>query len=807
MHFRHALMAAAAGAALLATDAAAQPATGDTSVEELVVTGTRTAGRSRLETVAPVDVINTEALARQGSGAELAQSLSNLTPSISFTRNAISDGSDHVRPATLRGLAPDQTLVLINGMRGHIGALVNVNSSIGRGSAPFDLNTIPTAAIDLVEVLRDGASAQYGADAIAGVINLRLREARRGGQIGVTYGQYDTEYRATRGKHSRNDGESTTVSGWIGLPLPNEGFATISAEYYDRQPTNRSDYVNAAALPLLPANTVLGRFGDPELESATVYVNAGLPLNDTWTLLGYAGYQDRLSDSAATPRAYNDVRNTQAIYPLGFTPLIEASIVDYNAQLALKGELAGWNSFFGVSYGKNALDYRTHHTVNTSFGAASPTSFDAGGLEYDQWLFNANFSRGYEVGFAKPLNVAAGLEYRRESFSVSAGEPGSYVQGPLRLAPGAQGFPGFRPSNEIDIDRDNYSAYVDIEAQVTDQFLVNGAVRYEDYSDFGDQITGRLAARFDFNEAFALRGAVSSGIKAPALQQQFFSYISTNNVVTPTGPVLQDTVTYFVSDPVARSLGARPLEPEESINYSIGFVFRHESLEVTVDAYQIDIENRIVLSENLPNPSTDPAAAAAITSRLPPSVTSARFFLNGVDTTTKGVDIVARYRLETETAGRFDFLAAINLNETEVTKTPALPNITGVSAPPFLFNRGNVKAFEEGTPEQKLVFSVDWTKGGWGVSAKATHYDSVLVANNIATLDYETGENWVADLEGRYKFEKGITVAVGANNLFDEYPNASPTTVSGNVGAIAFPQYSPFGFNGRFLYGRLSYEW
>lgn len=805
MQYRSLLLAACAAGVVTSTHALAQESSG---VEELVVTGSRAAPRTRLETVAPVDVITTQALARQGTGGELAQALSNLAPSISFARPAVSDGSDHVRPATLRGLAPDQTLVLINGMRGHVGALVNVNGSIGRGSTAFDLNTIPTVALDRAEVLRDGASAQYGADAIAGVINLRLREAREGGQITATYGKYDTEYRAARGRHTANDGEATVLSGWVGLPLPNDGFLTVSGEYYDRQPTNRSDFINAAALPALPANTVLGRFGDPELESATLYLNAGLPLNETWTLVGYAGYQDRTSDSAATPRAYNDARNVQAIYPRGFTPLIQADIVDYNVMGGLKGEVASWTTFLGVSYGKNTLDYTTHNSLNASYGAASPTSFKSGGLEYDQWLFNANFSRGFEVGIAKPLNVAFGLEYRQESFGVSAGEPLSYSAGPIVAAPGSQGFPGFRPSNAIQVDRNNVSAYLDVEAQLTDPFVIDGAVRFENYSDFGDAVTGKLAARYDFTDSFALRGAVSTGIKSPALQQQFFSYTSTNNVVTPSGPVLIEAGTFFVSAPIAVSLGARPLEPEESVNYSFGGVFRRGAFELTVDAYQIDIENRIVLSENLPNPSTDAASAAIIAARLAPfGVSAARFFLNGVDTTTRGVDILARYRLDTDTAGRFDFLAAVNLNRTKVTKTPSLPTVTGVGSPPFLFDRGNVKSFEEGTPEQKLVFSLDWTKGGFGVTGKATHYDSVLVPNNIATLDYETGQAWIADLEGRYKFERGVTVALGANNLFDEYPRASPTTVSGNVGAIDFPQYSPFGFNGRFLYGRLSYEW
>ncbi len=809
MNFRFALLAASALGALTASAAHAQTtAAPEAGVEEVVVTGTRTAGRSRLETVAPVDVITTQALARQGSGGELAQALANLTPSISFARPAITDGSDHVRPATLRGLAPDQTLVLINGMRGHVGALVNVNGSIGRGSTAFDLNTIPSVALDRVEVLRDGASAQYGADAIAGVINLRLREANHGGGVSITAGQYDTEFKLPRGTHNETDGAAVTVAGWQGYSLGQDGFLTVSAEYYKRRPTNRSDFINAAALPLLPANTVLGRFGDPDLKSGALYANAGYKLTDTWSLWGYAGGQHRDSESAATPRPYNDARNIAAIYPLGFTPRIQANIDDYNVGGGIKGEVAGFATNLGVTYGKNSLDYTIANTLNVTLGANSPRQFEAGGLEYDQTLVNLNMSRPYDVGLAGPLNVAFGAEYRRESFSVHSGELGSYQAGPFPGAPGSQGFPGFRPSNAVSVDRHNESLYLDLESEVLAGLTLDGAVRYENYSDFGDQVTGKLAGRYDFTPAFGVRAAASTGVKAPALQQQFFSYTSTNNIVTANGSILQEAGTFPVTAPIAISLGAKPLEAEKSTNYSVGFVFHQGPFELTVDGYQIKIRDRIVYSENLPGPTTPAATSAILTARLAPfGVSAARFFLNGVETTTEGVDIVARYRLDAAAFGRFDFLAAANFNSTKVTKTPSLPQISAVPSQPFLFDRGNVLSLEQGTPEQKLVFSTDWTNGGWAVSAKATHYDSVLIPNNNPTLDYESGQAWIADLEGRYKFGNGLGVALGANNLFDRYPQATPASFNSPNGAIAYPNYSPFGFNGRYLYGRVSYDW
>lgn len=822
MQFRHgrsALLAFASTGALFAASAAlaqtTQPQVEDTTeVDEIVVTGTRAVGRTRLDTIAPVDVITGETLTRTGTGTETAAALAAAAPSINFPRPAISDGSDHVRPATLRGLAPDQTLVLINGQRGHVGALVNVNGALGRGSTAFDLNTIPSVTLGTVEVLRDGASAQYGADAIAGVINLRLREADSGGGITVNYGIYDTEFTTARGSHSRSDGEQTSVSGWVGLPLFGDGFLTLSGELQQRDPTNRSDYADPGAVRGGSSTTVIGRFGDPETEAASAWFNAGAPLGNGWDAYAFGGYQHRDSSAAATARAFNNGNNIQSIYPDGFLPIIATSIDDYNLYGGVRSEAAGFTWDIAAGYGRNELVYEVRNSLNASLGPSSPTSFDAGGLGYDQFTFSIDAVRPVEAGLYEPLNLALGVEYRREIFDVQAGEPDSYRRGTGGTASagaGSQGFPGFQPSNEVDEDRSNISAYIDVEGRFSEQFTLGVAARYEDYSDFGDTLTGKMSARFDFSDAFALRGAISTGFKAPALQQQFFSYIATNLVATAGGVVLQQNASFRVDDPVAILLGAKPLEPERSTNYSAGAVLRRGGFELTVDAYRIDLADRIIYSETLgvARPSQTTQSTNAIATLLAPlGVSGARFFLNGVDTTTSGLDIVARYRTSQD-FGRFDFTLAANLNKTEVTKTPPVPaNLAIAPSPDFLFDRASRLAFEEGTPEQKIVGSVDWSLGGWAASAKATSYDSVLVANNnpATNLNYSTGSAVLVDLEGRYSFPFGVTAAVGVNNLTDEYPNFTPTALNGVTGSVGFPSFSPYGFNGRFLYGRLSYS-
>ncbi|MGE3867794.1 MAG: TonB-dependent receptor, partial [Hyphomonadaceae bacterium] len=404
--------------------------------------------------------------------------------------------------------------------------------------------------------------------------------------------------------------------------------------------------------------------------------------------------------------------------------------------------------------------------------------------------------------------------YRTENFSIESGEAASYNAGPVAgAALGSQGFPGFAPRNVVDKNRDNWAAYLDLEGAITRDFTAGAAARYESYSDFGDQLTGKLSARYDFTPNFAVRGAVSTGFHAPALQQQFFSYTATNLVTQVIGgtPVtsLIEAGTFGVDDPVAIALGSKPLEPEKSLNYSAGVVLRGGGFELTIDAYQIEVDDRIIYSESLgtSRPSQSTATTSAVQALLAPyNVSAARFFLNGLDSTTKGLDIVGRYRLPTDSYGRFDFTLAANFNDTEVDKIPETPPIGIPTSPFFLFDRSNILAFEEGTPSTKLSGTADWALGGWGATLKATYYDSVLVANNSPTLDYSTGYKTLIDIEGRYEFTQGVSLALGVDNVTDEYPEYTPSVINGSTGSVGFPQYSPFGFNGRFVYARATYK-
>lgn len=760
--------------------------------DEIVVTGTRSAGRSRLDTAAPVDVVNADALQRQGT-SEVGAALANVVPSIVFPRPAATAGSDSIRPAALRGLSPDQTLVLINGVRAHSSALVNVFGTVGRGSSAVDLNTVPSAALESIEVLRDGAAAQYGSDAIAGVVNLRLRRARSGGGATVDYGFYNTQVDTANGSRHVTGEHSYSASVWQGIGFGKDGYLTVTADYQNRQPTSRGDFT-----PNSNPKRVDSRFGDPEVKQYTGYANFGTSLGDTWSVYGWLGYQFRRSESALVPRlaAAAVANGVGGIYPNGFLPLLNLRSRDLNSALGVRGDVGGWNVDAKVSYGRNKLVFRTRNSANYTYGAASPTEFYDGTTAYDQLIGGIDVSKRLAV--FKSLNVAFGVEGRRETFGIGAGEFASYGYGPAsstRTA-GAQGFAGFAPENAVDKQRRSASAYVDLEAQVTDKFLVGFAGRGEHYSDFGNTVNGKISARYDFAPWFALRGTASTGFRAPSLQQSYYTSVASLLINGTALPVL--TGTYPATSAVAAALGAKPLEPEKSTNLSVGTVIRVGGLDLTVDAYRIHVRNQISLSENL-TAASNPQIAALL---APFRVAAARFFINGLASTTQGIDAVAHYRLRTEDVGIFDFTIAANVNKIDVTRVPSIPVATGTA----LFARTRIVSIEEGTPGEKITGSIDWSGRQLGFTGRVSYYGNVNYPGTTSALDAETGRRAITDLEMRYEMPKGLRLALGVNNLFDVYPRAVPLRLN-QTGVAAFPNYSPYGFNGRYLYVRAGLRW
>ena len=827
--------------------------------QTIIVTGTRRTDRVVADSPVPIDVISNEALSQSGY-TETNRLLNQLVPSFNFPQPSITDGTDVIRPATLRGLSPDQTLVLINGKRRHTTALLNINGSVGRGSAAVDINLIPTIAISRVEVLRDGAAAQYGSDAIAGVINFQLLDRPEGGRITANVGRYESSVEGieevtgiaigpngqpvfapdgtfvleTTGKdRDVSDGETFTIAGTIGMPVGPEGHLNLSAEYQDRQDTNRTGYDPRRQYPALAGNAadprefsfdrLSHRYGDAETQDLKLFANAGLPLSSAAELYAFATYGWRDGESAAFVRLANDSRNFPGIYPNGFLPLITSELEDYQLVGGIRGELGGFRYDLSANHAENEFDFRILNTLNRSFGAASARAFDAGGLRYGQTLFNLDVSKDMQVGFVQELTASAGLEYREERFRIRAGEFGSWGNGGIPGTPsGSQGFPGFSPvigGQQVDEerDRDNISAYVELDADVTDRLTIQVAGRYEDYSDFGSDLNGKVAARFELLEGFALRGAASTGFRAPSLQQQFFAAQATNNV----NGVLLETVTLPVDNPIAIALGATPLDPENSVSYAAGAVWNSvPGLNVTVDVYQVEIDDRIVVTDNLTANraanATDPGRtiAAILDAAGFTTTNAARFFVNGVDTRTRGIDAVATYRFDVGDWGRLSATAGFNYNKTKITEVLAAPgplaNIPGL----VLFGRQESLRLTDGQPRTKINLSLDYEWDWFGALARTNRYGKVLAAGADEFTDVEIDAEWVTDLELRARARENIEIAIGANNIFDVYPTKIPTgqaidPATGNprsYGAtnyvVPYSQFSPFGFNGRFIYLR-----
>ena len=777
----------------------ADGAQGRQQFDEIVVTGTRTLDRTAAESLSPIDVLGTSQLERIGS-PELNTALSRTLPSFNFPRPSITDGTDHVRPALLRGLAPDQTLVLVNGKRRHRSAIVNVNGSLGRGSSPVDLNSIPISAIKRIEVLRDGAAAQYGSDAIAGVINIVLRDADEGGAVDLRFGE-----------HKEGDGQLFTTSGWLGTSLGDGGFLTVSAEWRDRDPTNRSQpdlirqqypLVNGEPDPreAALANSRTFRVGDAATTDAIVFVNGGVPLNQATEFYFSGNYGRREGESAGFFRRPIDANNVPEIYPDGFLPLIVSKIEDQAAIAGIEGSFWNdWSYDFSVNHGRNQFDFNVHNSINRTLGAASPTRFYAGTLEANQTVVNLDFVRPVDVGLFSPLNVAFGAEYREERFGIRNGQTESWVQGPEPGAPGSQVFPGFRPSDQTSRSRDNTSLYVDLEADLSDRLSGSAALRYEDYSDFGDRLSGKLSGRFEFTDRYAARGTVSTGFRAPALSQQFYSTTATTFI----DGVPYEIRTFPVDDPAAIALGAEPLKAETSVNYSLGLVSRPlDALSVTIDVYRIEIDDRIILSENL----IGAAVANFLAAEGFPGVTGGRYFSNAVDTRTEGVDLVALYSLDFARSN-LDLTFAYNWNRTEVTNIkPNPPSLEEIGLELVRFARVEEGRITDGTPRDKIIVGADYSISDWDVQLTATRFGEWKVLSNNPALDQTFGSEILVDLAVSYTWQDRLRLTVGADNLFDTYPDKSNPSgfFTGNV--APYPAVAPFGYNGRFVYGRIRYS-
>ncbi len=784
-----------------AQDSSAENAEAKT-LDTMIVTGTRASNRTAAESSSPIDIITPEILESTGT-TELATALSRALPSLNFPRLAISDGSDASRPAQLRGLSPDHVLVLVNGKRYHTSALVNVNGTQGRSSSPVDLNTIPISAIKRVEVLRDGASAQYGSDAIAGVINLVLKNADSGGSAGVRYGQ------ATAGDGQSYEGRANAglSFGEEGLNVGNGGFLHVAAQFGHQDNTDRArPFIGTPTPTSAPLGRVVQRQGDPEVDSYSLSYNASVDASDNIKVYSYGIHTERDTLSNGFFRPAGDPRNIPSIYPNGFLPQINNVSTDYAFVGGMKGNTSGGTDIdVSYTFGYNELTFDIKNTLNRSLGPTSPTQFYAGALEVNQHTLNIDFSKLINLTDSISATLSYGLEWRNDIFQQSEGEPLSYANGGVIAPggtaplPGAQVFSGFRPSDGGEFDRHNLSFYVGLEGNITEKFSAGIAARVEDYSDFGSTTTGKLTGRYEFSDTVALRGTLSTGFHAPSLQQQFFQSTATNFI----GGIPFDIVTFRVNNPAAIALGAEPLRPEESTNFSLGLVLQPiDNMYITVDAYRIELDDRISLSENL----TSTAVRTFLNTNGFIGVGGGRYFTNAIDTTTDGIDLVGTYSWEMG-PGKFDLTLGYNYNKTEIDRVAANPAALTLIDPAALrFGRVEIGRFEVGAPSDKFLLGGLWKSEHWEFSANATRYGEISILNANPTLDQTFSSQWTLDLSATYKLN-GWDFTIGGDNVLDTYPDEVlfANSLGGQLPYAS--SASPFGFNGAFMYLKAGYEW
>ncbi|WIO74083.1 TonB-dependent receptor [Porticoccaceae bacterium LTM1] len=800
-------------------------------IEEVLSIGTRVAGRTATESAVPVDVINESELTKNGF-TELGQSLQVSAPSFNFSRTQVSDGSDLFRPATLRGLQPDQTLVLVNGKRRHTQAIFALSGTVGEGAAGTDMNAIPLSALRGVEVLRDGAAAQYGSDAIAGVINLNLKETV---DETTSYLQW--------GQTKEGDGDTLSLGINSGFELGDDGgFINLTFEYRDGDRTNRAQRDIGGSSTIAPgelSDDVRWHMGDADTEFTTVFYNAMLPLAGG-ELYSFGGLSNRTALGSGFYRDFNRVeRNVPQVYPDGFLPNIDNEADDSSIAVGFRTDLSNdWRMDTSLTYGQNEYAFTSRNTINSSIAAeylfnnpgasdaeiaanAGPTSGFSGGFEFDQLTFNLDFSGHIDTGSDELLYVSYGAELREESYKIISGDLASYscgssdsgvfpsvIDGTTPADCGFQAYPGLRPEAATSADRSSYALYLDLEKNFTDKWLAGAALRFEDYEEAGNELSGKLSSRYDFSETFALRGALSTGFRAPSLQQSAYTAFTTN--IGSDGSLAQSFTASSGSE-LPSALGVTNLKLETSESASFGMVWSPlDSITVTLDAYKVEIQDRITLGGFLSadDLAFNPAALAALEAT---GVAQANFFSNAVDTTTEGVDLIITHNTEFA-EGNLNITFAGNINETTVDKINAPVGID----PNVAFSPLSESFLTNGQPQERSTLTFDWSRDKLSALVRFNYFGETEVdyfgQNHIPipeTQPTSVVESAVlVDLNLSYDVTEKVTLSFGANNLFDKTPDELAANEVLDIITNNAAQYPlralPYGFNGASYYLKMS---
>lgn len=788
---RFALITAAVASQLVSPTAQADEAP---AVEKIQIIGSRMALRTATDSVAPVDIITSEQLQATGM-SETARALQFAAPSYSFPFSSVTDGSDAVRPASLRGLSPDHTLVLVNGKRRHGSALVHLGGTYGKGSSNVDLNAIPMTAIKRIEILRDGASAQYGSDAIAGVINVVLKDYDEGGSASVQTGQTYT-----------GDGEQWRVGLNHGISFLDEGFINLSLEAHHKNSTNRAgldsrkQYPNLADGSSDPRELTFDRknhqVGDAEYDNLGLFINSGFDFDNESQLYAFGGISQRETKSGAFYRRALDSRNILEIYPDGFLPQINPDISDSSLVLGYKFNLGEWNVDSSVGYGSNEFEYRVVNSLNASIGPSSQSEFNAGTLSTSETNLNLDASRYFDFANDSEILLATGIAWRENGYQIEAGEANSY------FGSGSQGFGGFTPESEVDEDRSNAGVYVEVENQLTDAFFWSAAARYEDYSDFGSNNSWKLAARYDLDDNWGLRASTNTGFRAPSVQQLYFTNISTLfNPDPQTGQLVPtESGTFNNFSPITQALDVGKLQAEISQSFSLGLVYNnHDGLAMTIDAYQISIEDRIVLSSSL-TPSDSPVVANLLSQS---NAEAARFFVNAVDSRTQGVDVVITQEFDIGSYGELRASLAYAYNDTEI-EGIHLPNILN-GLEDELFDNIEQTRMTKANPNHTGNIGLTHELGDFTSNLRLSYFGEYTVGYSKENVTY--ADKWVMDMSVNYAATDDLSFTAGVQNLFDTYPQKRPDDNNFN-GIFVYPlTNTPFGFNGGYYYLEAKYTY